>query len=111
MNVLDIANSFDSFGEKLSNEKLIRKIFRSLPKRFDMKVTTIEEAQDIASMEVEELIESLKNFEITINSRKEKYMNIGPSADIGETHGNLDNNENLVGSVVLLGRLFNRILK
>ena len=36
MNVLDIANSFDSLGEKLSNEKLIRKIFRSLPKRFDI---------------------------------------------------------------------------
>jgi len=49
MNVLDIANSFDSLGEKLSNEKLIRKILESLPKRFDMKVTTIEEAQDIAS--------------------------------------------------------------
>jgi len=70
MNVLDIANSFDSLGEKLSNEKLIRKILRSLPKRFDMKVTTIEEAQDITSMKVEELIESLQNIEIMINSRK-----------------------------------------
>jgi len=111
MNVLDIANSFDSLGEKMSNEKLIRKILRSLPKRFDMKVTTIEEAQDTASMKVEELIESLQNFEIMINSRKEKYVNIGPNADIEETQGNLDNNENLAGSVVLLRRLFNIILK
>jgi len=39
MNVLDIANSFDSLGEKFSDEKLVRKILRSLPKRFDMKVT------------------------------------------------------------------------
>jgi len=31
MNVFDIANSFDSLGEKLSNEKLVRKILRSLP--------------------------------------------------------------------------------
>jgi len=111
MNVLDIANSFDSLGEKLSNEKLIRKILRSLPKRFDMKVKAIEEAQDIPSMKVEELIESPQNFEIMINSRKEKYMALGPNAYIKETQGNLDNNENLVGSVMLLGRLFNRILK
>jgi len=56
MNVLDIANSFDSLGEKLNDEKLVRKILRSLPKRFDMKVTAIEEAQDISGMKVDELI-------------------------------------------------------
>jgi plasmid maintenance system killer protein len=53
MNVLDLANSFDSLGERLSDEKLVRKILRSLSKRFDMKLTAIEEAQDIASMKVE----------------------------------------------------------
>jgi hypothetical protein len=50
MSVLDLAKSFDSLGETLSDEKLVRKILRSLPKRFDMKVTAIEEAQDIASL-------------------------------------------------------------
>jgi len=64
MNVLDIANSFDLLGEKLSDEKLVRKILRSLPKRFDMMVTSIEEAQDISSMQVDELIGSLQNFEL-----------------------------------------------
>ena len=59
MNILDLANSYDSLGEKLSDEKLVRKILRSLPKRFDMKVTTIEEAQNIASMRVEEVVGSL----------------------------------------------------
>ena len=42
MNVLDIANSFNSLGEKLTDEKLVRKILRSLLRRFEMKVTTIE---------------------------------------------------------------------
>jgi len=41
LNILDIANSFVSLGEKMSDEKLVRKILRSLPKRFDMKVTAI----------------------------------------------------------------------
>jgi len=72
MNVLDIANSFDSLGEKLSDEKLVRKILRSLPKRFDMKVTTIEEAQDVSNMQVEELIGSLQNFELVVDNRTEK---------------------------------------
>jgi len=39
LNILDIANAFDSLGEKISDEKLVRKILRSLPMRFDMKVT------------------------------------------------------------------------
>ena len=56
MNVLDIANSFDSLGEKSTDEKLVRKILRSFPKRFDMKVTAIEEAQDFPSMKVDKLI-------------------------------------------------------
>jgi len=72
MNVLDITNSFDSLGEKLTDEKLVRKILISLPKRFDMKVTAIEEAQDISNMKVDELIRSLQNFEIVINNREEK---------------------------------------
>jgi len=53
LNIIDIANSFESFGEKMSDEKLVRKILRSLPKKFDMKVTAIEEAQNISSLKVD----------------------------------------------------------
>ena len=114
MNILDIANAFDSLGEKMPKEKLARKILRSLPKRFDMKVTTIEEAQDISSMKVQELIGSLQNFEIMINNRVEKNeKNIAfvSNTNTEETQGNLENDENLDESIVLLGRLFNKILK
>jgi hypothetical protein len=72
LNILDIANSFDSLGETIFDEKLARKILRSLPKRFDTKVTAIEEAQDISSMKVDELIGSLQTFEISICDRTEK---------------------------------------
>ena len=37
-----------------------------------MKVTVIEEAQDITSMMVDELIGSLQNYEIVINNRTDK---------------------------------------
>jgi hypothetical protein len=114
INILDIANAFDSLGEKMSEEKLIRKILRSLPKRFDMKVTAIEEAQDISSMKLEELIGSLQSYEIIINSKvekKEKNIAFVSDADIEEAQGNLDNDENFVEAVVLLGSLFNQTLK
>ncbi|KAK2427728.1 gag-protease polyprotein [Trifolium repens] len=32
LSILDIANSFESLGEKMPDEKLVRKILRSLPK-------------------------------------------------------------------------------
>src|ERR1044072_4801859 len=72
MRVRNMANTSCSLGEKMSNEKLVRKILRSLPKIFSMKVTAIEEAQDIASMQVDELIVSLQTFELTLNDKADK---------------------------------------
>ena len=59
MNIIDIANASSALGEKMSEAKLVRNIHRSLPKRFEMKVTVIEEAQDINNMKVDELMGSL----------------------------------------------------
>jgi hypothetical protein len=59
MSILDIANMSSSLGEKMLKEKLVRKILILLPKKFDMKVTTIEKVRDIGNMKVDELIGSL----------------------------------------------------
>jgi len=109
LNILDIANSFESLGEKISGEKLVRKILRSLPKRFDMKVTAIEEAQDISSLKIDELIGSLQNFEITVNSKtdkkgKGKGIAFTSSMDSDETQGNHEDDEDMSESLALLGR-------
>src|ERR1044072_1050046 len=72
MQIRDIENTSFSLGEKMSDEKLVRKILRSLPKRFSMKVTEIEEAQDISKMQVDELIGSLQTFELTLNDMADK---------------------------------------
>ena len=44
MNILEIANASSSLREKIPEDKLVRKMPRSLPKRFDVKMTVIEEA-------------------------------------------------------------------
>jgi hypothetical protein len=48
-----LRNSMVSLGKPISNVKLIRKILRSLPKRFRIKVTTIEESKDLEEMKIE----------------------------------------------------------
>lgn len=55
----DMANSSFALGEKMSEEKLVRKILTYLPQKFDMKVTTIEEAQDLRTLKVDKLTDSL----------------------------------------------------
>lgn len=52
-----------------------RIILISLSKRFGMKVTAIEEPQDLSIIKVDELIGSLQNFEMSINERSEKKNN------------------------------------
>jgi len=113
MNILDIANSFDSPGEKLTDGKLVRKILRSLLKRFVMKVIAIEEAQNIPSKKIDELIGSLQNFEIVINNReekKEKSIAFVSNDDAKDSQGD-ENVESLSEAIVLFGKQFNKILK
>ena len=64
----DIANTSFSLRKKMSEEKLVRKIIRSLPRKFNMKVSVIEEAQDLSNMKVDELIGYSQTFEIAINN-------------------------------------------
>ena len=50
-------------------EKLLRKMLSSLPRCFNMRVTTIEETQGILSMKVNELIECLLTFELSFKEK------------------------------------------
>jgi hypothetical protein len=115
MNLLDIANSFEALGEKVSEEKLSRKILRSLPKRFDMKVTAIEEAQDIANMKVDELVGSLQTFEISINERGDKknksVVFISNDEDDEESQAAGEGEESIADALALIGKQFGRVLR
>lgn len=64
--VLNIANESFLLGEKIPDSKLVRKVLRSLPQRFSMKVTAIEEVNDVTQMKLDELFGSPKTFELTL---------------------------------------------
>src|SRR3954465_5951499 len=111
MNLLDIANTSGALGEKMSDEKLVRKILRSLPKRFDMKVTAIEEAQDISKMKVEELIGSLQTFEMGISENSEKKNKSIAFVSNSQEEVEESREENLSESIAMLGKQFNKIMR
>ncbi|MCI19135.1 gag-protease polyprotein, partial [Trifolium medium] len=94
--------------------KLVRKILRSLPKQFDIKVTAIEKAQDISSMKLDELVGSLQTFEFGIKNREEKKSkSIAFVSNAGdeETQGDEETDESISDAIVLLGRQFNKVLR
>jgi hypothetical protein len=62
----DLRNSMVSLGKPVSDVILIRKILRSFPKRFRIKVTTIEERKDLEEMKIEELVGSLQTYELSL---------------------------------------------
>ena len=114
MSILEITNASSALGEKMSEEKLVRKMLRSLPKRFDMKVTAIEEAQDINKMRLDELVGSLQTFELSINERSEKKnksIAFVTNTEDEEEECDMGIDEGISNAIVLLGRQFNKVLK
>lgn len=68
-----MVNSSFNLGEGITESKIVRKILRSLSKRFRPKVNAIEESRDVDSMRVDELVGSLQTYEMTFtNSQKPK---------------------------------------
>ena len=55
----DIENEVFAFAKKYLDTKLVSMTLRSLPERFAYKVTTIEEAQYVSTMKLNELMGSL----------------------------------------------------
>ena len=55
----DIVNSTFNLGETILEPKIVRKVLRSLPKRFHAKITAIEESKDIDKIPLTELVGNL----------------------------------------------------
>ena len=55
----DIVNSTFNLGETIPEPKIIRKVLRSLPKKFHAKITVIEESKDIDKIPLTVLVGNL----------------------------------------------------
>ncbi|PNX61091.1 gag-protease polyprotein, partial [Trifolium pratense] len=114
MTLLDYDNQFDALGEKVHEEKLVRKMLRSLPKKFDMKVTAIEEAKDITEMKLDELVGSLQTYEVATNERmdkKTKSIAFVSNAEKEDQQSDIESKSSISDAMVLLGKQFNKVRK
>ena len=60
----DIVNSTFNLGETIPEPKIVRKVLRSLPKRFHPKITVIEESKDIDKIPLTKLVGNLQTYEL-----------------------------------------------
>jgi len=68
----DITNNLKSIGKSYTNGKMVRKILRSLPKnKWGPKVTAIEEAQNLKTFALDDLLGKLMTHEIHLKEDKE----------------------------------------
>ena len=63
---LVIVNELEALGNTYTEVEKVMKILRSLPKKWETKVTTIQEAKDLTKLSLEELIGSLMTYEIDL---------------------------------------------
>ena len=68
----DIINCLKSLDRTYTNYDVVKKILRSLPRTWEAKVTTIQEAKDLNTLSLEELLGSLMTHELMIQQKSEE---------------------------------------
>jgi hypothetical protein len=107
----DLRNSMVSLGKPISDVKFIQKILRSLPERFRIKVTTIEESKDLEEIKIEELVGSLQTYELSLPPvKKLKTIALKASKKKVEASSEDDSNED-EKFVAMLARNFRRLMR
>ncbi|XP_073064094.1 uncharacterized protein [Primulina eburnea] len=113
-----LSNEAHSLGDLMPNERLVNKVLRSLPERFNVKVCAIEESKDTSKINLDELMSSLRTFEMNLDlQRKDKGNTIALEAST-ESHDEIlqiskEVNESDLGeeSISLITKKFGDYLK
>jgi hypothetical protein len=107
----DLRNLMVSLGKPVSNVKLIRKILRSFLERFKIKVTAIEESEDLEEMKIEELVGSLQTYELSLPPvKKMKTITLKASKKKVEISSE-DDSEDEQKAVAILAKNFTRLMR
>jgi hypothetical protein len=112
--ISDLRISMVGLGKQISDVKLIRKILRSVPELFRIKVTTIEESKDLEEMKIDELVGSLQTYEYFLPPiRKAKTIALKASkASQKKSKVSFDEDSDIDEDVVaMLAKNFERFMK
>ncbi|KAM2071312.1 hypothetical protein ACFX1X_040277 [Malus domestica] len=69
--LFDLINQMRSYGEELSRERIVQKLLISLPSSYDSICSVIEHSKDLDVIEVQEVVASLKSFELRLDRHSE----------------------------------------
>ena len=72
--VITVVNQLKIYGDDIKDQKVVEKVLRSLSTKFDVVVATIEEAKDLASLTVDEIMGSLLLHEARIDRNKDSTL-------------------------------------
>ena len=64
----EIVNTMRGLGEKVKDVDIVQKVLRSLPVRFNSKISALEERTDISTLEMDELHGILTSYEVRHSS-------------------------------------------
>ena len=105
----DIVNSAYNLGEIYDQPKIVRKILRSLTEDIRLKVTTIIESKDVNSISVDELVGSLKSYELDLSkTNKSKSMALKL---VDDANGNGFDDELSSTEIAYLAKIFRNFLR
>ena len=114
----DITNSLASLGKDYTQVERVRKILRALTPDWKKKTTAIEEANDLSTLSLENLIGNLMAYEVQLEDRKKdeqqlqskkKVLAFHTSSDIDNS--NDDSSDDDEEKMAMLSRKFKRFLK
>ncbi|KAH9670869.1 Integrase catalytic domain-containing protein [Citrus sinensis] len=107
----DIVNTLGALGKTFSNSEKVKKIIRSLPKECRPKRTAIEEAKDLNTLPLDDLISSLISYEEDLAAEKgheEKKKSIALKASKYESDEESEPDDE---ELAMLARRFRKFFK
>ena len=111
----NIVNCLKSLGKIYTNDENVRKILRSLPKRWEAEKTAIYEARDLKVLSLDELFGSLMTYKLEMNSKVEEEE-VKPKKNFTlksfyYDHDNSEEESDEEEKIALMTRRFKKFLK
>ena len=107
----DIVNLAFNLGEIILEPKIVRNVLRSLPKRFHVKITAIDESKDIDKIPLTELVGNLQTYELGLTriGKSSKSKSMALKAKISDTDESSDDEDSKMKSYIT--RQFKKFMK
>ena len=107
----DIVNLAFNLGKTILEPKIMRKVLRSLPKRFHAKITTIEESNNIDKIPLTELVGNLQTYKLGLTriGKLSKSKSMALKAKNSDTDESSDDEDSKMKSYIT--RQFKKFMK